>query len=372
VFWQNHPSLSYLFSGTYVGPTSQYPRVDEARMDALYELEIAFAQMPASDCPPRIVDALFRNLLVDVTGNTHRAEFCVDKLFPPPGLGLQLGLLELRAFEMAPHVRMGLLQMLLIRALVCMFWKTPFDGRLVRWGVALHDRFMLPYFVKRDLAEVLIQLRQSGFNFEDEWFAAHLEFRFPKIGAIQAEGVEVELRRALEPWNVLAEETVSGRTVRTVDSSLERIQVRVSGATTESRFAVACNGRRVPLQPASEAAVLIAGVRYRARALSATLHPTVPVHAPLVFHLIDCWTQRSIGQCTYHVEPPDGRHYTGRPVNAAEAEGRRLERFKVTVPSPDGIEVPESEVNSIFPGTLDLRVPPPAPKTRIETRGSFS
>ena len=370
-FWQNHPSLSYLFSGTYVGPTSQYPRVDEARMDALYELEIAFDQMRASHCPPRIVDALFRNLLVDVTGNTHRAEFCVDKLFPPPGLGLQLGLLELRAFEMAPHVRMGLLQMLLIRALVCMFWKTPFDGCLVRWGVALHDRFMLPYFLKRDLADVLMQLRHSGFDFEDDWFASQLEFRFPKIGAIKADGVELELRRALEPWNVLAEETASGRTVRSVDSSLERIQVRVSGAAPESRYAVACNGRRVPMQPGAEAGVLIGGVRYRARALSATLHPTVPVHAPLVFDLIDCWGQRSIGECTYHVEPPDGRSYSGRPVNAAEAEGRRQERFQVISPPLDFTEIPESEANPIFPGTLDLRIPPPAPKNRIETRGSL-
>ena len=131
---------------------------------------------------------------------------------------------------MPPHVRMSLLQMLLIRALVCMFWKTPFEGRLVRWGAALHDRFMLPYFVRRDLAEVLAQLRRSGFNFEEEWFASHLEFRFPKIGSITADGIELELRRALEPWNVLAEETVSGRTVRSVDSSLERIQVRVSGS----------------------------------------------------------------------------------------------------------------------------------------------
>jgi len=371
-FWQNHPSLSYLFSGTYVGPTSQYPRVDEARMDALYELELAFDQIPPGDCPPETVDALFRNLLADVTGNTHRAEFCVDKLFPPQGLGLQLGLLELRAFEMPPHVRMSLLQMLLIRALVCMFWKIPFEGRLVRWGAALHDRFMLPYFVRRDLAEVLAQLRQSGFDFEEDWFASHLEFRFPNIGAITTDGVELELRRALEPWNVLAEETVSGRTVRSVDSSLERIQVRVSGATAESRYVVACNGRRVPLQPASQPGVLIAGIRYRARKLSATLHPTVPVHAPLVFDLIDCWMQRSIGQCTYHVEPPDGRDYTTRPRNVAEAEGRRLERFRVASPSLSRAEIPGPDANPIFPGTLDLRTPPPASRNRIETRESSS
>jgi uncharacterized protein (DUF2126 family)/transglutaminase-like putative cysteine protease len=368
VFWQNHPSLSYLFSGTYVGPTSQYPRVDEARMDALYELEVAFDHLPAGDCPPWILDALFRNLLADVTGNTHRAEFCVDKLFPPQGLGLQLGLLELRAFEMPPHVRMSLLQMLLIRALVCMFWKTPFNGRLVRWGAALHDRFMLPYFVRRDLAEVLAQLRGSGFKFEDEWFASHLEFRFPKIGSITADGIDLELRRALEPWNVLAEETVSGRTVRSVDSSLERIQVRISGITADSRYLVACNGRRVPLQPAAEPGVMIAGIRYRARRLSVTLHPTVPVHAPLVFDLIDTWMQRSIGQCTYYVEPSDGRTYTARPANAAEAESRRLERFHVNSPSLNLAAIPEEEINPIFPGTLDLRVPPPASKYHVETQ----
>jgi uncharacterized protein (DUF2126 family)/transglutaminase-like putative cysteine protease len=368
-FWQNHPSLSYLFAGMYVGPTSQYPRVDEARLDALYELEVAFRHLPSGDCPPYIVDGLFRNLLADVTGNTHRAEFCVDKLFPPPGLGSQLGLLELRAFEMQPHVRMNLLQMLLIRGLVCMFWKSPFEGGLVRWSTALHDRFMLPDAVRRDLSEVLGGLRRSGFEFEDEWFDAHLEFRFPKIGSITAEGISLELRQALEPWNVLPEETVSGQTVRSVDSSLERMQVKVSGLTQESRYIVACNGRRVPLQPTAEAGEAVAGVRYRARKLSATLHPTVPVHAPLVFDLIDSWKGRSIGRCTYLVAPPDGRLYTARPVDAAEAERRRLERFQITGSAPTQMAVPEDETNPIFPATLDLRLPPPEPKSKIQTPG---
>ena len=371
-FWQNHPSLSYLFSGMYVGPTSQYPRVDEARMDALYELEIAFRNLPSGDCPPFVVDGLFRNLLVDATGNSHRAEFCVDKLYPPEGLGLQLGLLELRAFEMAPHVQMNLLQMLLIRALVSIFWKTPFEASLIRWGTTLHDRFMLPDFVRRDLREVLARLRLSGYNFEEEWFESHLEFRFPKIGSIAADGVELELRQALEPWNVLAEETHSGHTVRTVDSSMERMQVKMSGFTTESRYVVTCNGRRVPLQLTGEPGVALGGVRFRARRLSASMHPTVPVHAPLVFHLIDCLKGYSIGQCTYHVGPPDGSSYAARPVNAAEAEGRRIERFKVARPALSPMAAPEEEINPLFPMTLDLRLPLRGKKSKIDTPGFVS
>jgi uncharacterized protein (DUF2126 family) len=364
-FWQNHPSLSYLFSGMYVGPTSQYPRVDEARMDALYELELAFRLLPSHDCSPYIVDGLFRNLLADVTGNTHRAEFCVDKLFPPEGLGLQLGLLELRAFEMPPNVRMGLLQMLLVRALACTLWKVPFRRNLVRWGPVLHDRFMLPHFIEQDLLEVIAVLQQSGFAFEPEWFAPHLELRFPKIGSISADGVEIELRRALEPWNVLAEETSSGRTVRNVDSSVERIQVKVSGPTADCRYAVACNGRRVPLEPAAETGVAVAAVRFRARRLSSILHPTVPVHSPLTFTLIDRLTARSIRQCVYRIEPPEGREYAGRPANAAEALARRLERFEVSN-SVVPVSMPGEESNPVFPGTLDLRIPPPGPNDRTE------
>jgi uncharacterized protein (DUF2126 family) len=284
-------------------------------------------------------------------------------------------LLELRAFEMAPHVQMNLLQMLLVRALVSMFWKTPFEGSLVRWGTALHDRFMLPEFIGRDLREVLARLRLAGCNFEDEWFDAHLEFRFPKIGSIAVDGVELELRHALEPWNVLAEETFSGRTVRSVDSSMERMQLKVSGFTVESRYAVTCNGRMVPLQLTGEPGIALAGVRFRARRLSASLHPTIPVHAPLVFHLIDRMRGCSIGQCTYHVEPPDGRTYAARPVSAAEADGRRMKRFQVGTPALSPMAAPEeegNEINPLFPMTLDLRLPPRGQKTQIETPGLVS
>ena len=369
-FWQNHPSLSYLFSGTYVGPTSQYPRVDEARMDALYELELAFRHLPSRDCPSQTIDGLFRNLLADVTGNTHRAEFCVDKLFPPDGLGLRLGLLELRAFEMPPNMRMGLLQMLLVRALVCAFWKAPFRDNLVPWGPILHDRFMLPHYIKQDFLEVLAHLRGSGFDFETAWFDSHFDFRFPRIGSISADGVEVELRRALEPWNVLAEETASGRTVRNVDSSLERVQVAVSGVPEDSRYIVACNGRRVPLQRISESDIAVAGVRFRARKLSATMHPTIPVHSPLTFTLMDRRNGRSLAQCAYRVDSPEEREYSSRPLNAEEALARRLERFEIICPVVPS-SIPAEEINPTFPGTLDLRIPAHGPGMSVQTTESL-
>ena len=356
-FWQNHPSLSYLFSGMYVGPTSQYPRVDEARVDALYELEVSFSQLPEEGCPPDILDGLFRNLLVDVTGNTHRAEFCIDKLFPPEGQGLRLGLLELRAFEMAPHYRMGLLEMLLVRALVCSFWRESFHGRLLRWGAALHDRFMLPHFVQKDFLEVLTHLRGSTYDMDPAWFASHFEFRFPKIGSVAADGVEIELRQALEPWNVLAEETTSGGTGRSVDSSLERMQVKVTGLVIDSRYVVACNGRRVPLSPTGDPGEAVAGIRYRARRLSAALHPTIPVHTPLVFDLIDTWKSQAIARCTYFAGPPDGSLHQTRPVDASEARARRQQRFQASVPSAEPMAAPPEENNPIFPMTLDLRWP---------------
>ena len=269
-FWQNHPSLSYMFAGMYVGPTSQYPRVDEARTDALYELELSFSQLPPDDCPPYILDGLFRNLLVDVSGNTHRAEFCIDKLFPPEGAGLRAGLLELRAFEMAPHVRMGLLQMLLVRALVAVFWRQPFTGELLRWGATLHDRFMLPHFLEQDFAEVLDHLNRSSYKFDPAWFAPHIEFRFPRIGTATADGITLELRQALEPWNVLAEETTSSGTGRSVDSSLERIQIKLTGAHSSPAVIVVAPATAAtsPCTPPALPGESLAGIRYRARRLN--------------------------------------------------------------------------------------------------------
>jgi uncharacterized protein (DUF2126 family) len=354
-YWQNHPALSYLFSGRFIGPTSQAPRVDEARADALYELQIAFDELDRHpNCQPWMVDRLFRNLLIDVTGNTHRAEFCIDKLYSPDSATGRLGLLEFRGFEMPPHERMSLTQQLLLRTLVARFWKTPYTQPLVDWKTRLHDQFMLPHFIWRDFQDVIEDCQASGYDMQTDWFEPHFEFRFPFVGGFAHNSVSVEIRQAIEPWNVLGEEATGSGTSRYVDSSVERMQVKVNGYVNE-RYSITCNGRALPLHPTDVQGQYVAGIRYRAWQPPSCLHPTIPVDGPLTFDIYDNWMGRSVDGCRYHVGHPGGLNPSTLPVNSYEAESRRAARFTRVGHSGVSLKPKKVGINRDFPMTLDLR-----------------
>ncbi|MET0900289.1 MAG: transglutaminase family protein [Mycobacterium sp.] len=367
-YWQRHPSLSYLFSGRFVGTTSQAPRVDEGRSEALYELEIAFAEIARLTQPggketaaPWVTDRALRHLLTDITGNTHRAEFCIDKLYSPDSPRGRLGLLELRGFEMPPHYQMAMVQSLLVRALVSRFWSEPLRAPLIRHGENLHGRYLLPHFIIHDIAAVAADLRAYGINFDTSWLDPFTEFRFPRIGTAVFDGVEIELRGAIEPWNTLGEESTAGGTARYVDSSVERIQVRLIGADRH-RYIVTCNGYPIPLLATDNSDIQVGGVRYRAWQPPSALHPTITVDGPLRFELIEVDSAMSRGGCTYHVAHPGGRSYDSPPVNAVEAESRRGRRFEASGFTPGKVDMSDIREKQArqstdvgAPGILDLR-----------------
>ncbi|WP_439487254.1 DUF2126 domain-containing protein [Algoriphagus sp.] len=380
-YWQHHPALSYLFSTQFIGPTSQAPRVDEGRDDMLYELELAFQQVPEgkeNEIPFWMVDRIFRNLLVDITGNTHRAEFCIDKLYSPDSSSGRLGILEFRGFDMPPHYRMSMVQLLLIRALLSWFWKEPYKHKLVRWGTSLHDKFLLPHYCYKDMTEVMNDLKGAGYNFDISWFDPFFSFRFPFVGELQVEDIHIDMKMAIEPWHVLGEEMSSTGTARYVDSSLERLQVKISGLT-DSRYYLLCNGYRIPLKNTGVQGEFVAGIRYRAWQPYSALHPTIGIDTPLVIDLYDSWTKKSIAACQYHVVHPGGRSYDNFPVNSYEAEARRISRFfdyGHTIAKPaaalaqeniqpgryltettaqNNYETLQEEINPDFPHTMDLR-----------------
>jgi uncharacterized protein (DUF2126 family) len=380
-YWQHHPALSYLFAGPFIGPTSQAPRIDEGRDERLYEVEIAFEQIPDDgEVPFWMVDRIFRNLLVDITGNTHRSEFCMDKLYSPDSSTGQLGILEFRAFDMPPHKHMNLVQTLLIRALIAKFWKEPYKHKLIRWGTELHDRFLLPHFAYLDMVDVVNDLKAAGYNFDISWFDPFFEFRFPHYGGITVDNIQLELRLGIEPWHVLGEELSNAGTARFVDSSLERLQVKVSGFV-EGRHILVCNGCRVPLRSAGIKGDYVSGIRYKAWNPPSALHPTIGADAPLVFDIVDTWNNRILGGCTYFVSHPGGRSFDTYPVNSFEAESRKISLFQGFGHTPSATrEVPVIEkttsgvsrfvaetkkemkgdtpielINPEYPNTLDLR-----------------
>ena len=357
-YWQHHPALSFAFTGAYLGPSSQAPRIDESTFEALYELEIACAGAENLGSPQNLAlyDLLFRDLLMDRSGNTHRAEISVDKLWNPFAPNGRLGLVEFRAFETHPSCAVQSVTALFVRAILARLCAAPFGEPFHRWGGELHDRFFLPAFVWEDLVAICAELKKSGIAFNPEWLRAPWEFRFPKLGEFalkfqkplppdapkdqkpEEESFAIEFRQALEAWPLLGESPNAGTVSRTVDSSVDRIEARISDKKFLAGGLLLVNGlpcefREVAhspltLSPSPAAAGAAAGIRYRAFYLTPSLQPHVPVHAPLLLEWVDRETLTVVAAARWHVWNPTNTAYPAAPADDTVAAARRAERWE--------------------------------------------
>lgn len=327
-YWQHHPSLSYLFSGQFVGPGSQAPRVDEGPSHGLYELEVACEGLENStgSVGGEQIDQFFKNLLTDSSGNTHRAELCFDKFHNYAQANGCLGIIELRAFETFPEVSTMSAVALFIRTIFARLMKEPFREELRRWGPQLHDRYFLPTFMWQDLQSICADLKAHGFAFDPTWLESVLNFRCPTVGAMQLEHGSLDVRQAFESWPLMAEETSQGtNTVRVVDNSTDRLQLTLSDPSLLESGKLLVNGVEVPFE--SIDGQMICGLRYKCASAYPALHPHVPIQSPLHFEWVSLADDTTLAAARYFYWNPAGPVYPGRPDSAEVARQRRVERW---------------------------------------------
>ncbi|MEM0964631.1 MAG: transglutaminase family protein [Verrucomicrobiota bacterium] len=326
-FWQHHPALSYAFSGQYVGPGCQAPRFDEGPTHSLYETEVACEGMASvqSDFDPARIDHFLKNLMTDAAGNTHRAELCFDKFFNTAAPNGCMGIIEFRAFETLPEARMNAVAALFLRSIVTRLFLKPFRKRLRRFGTTLHDEFFLPSRLWQDVEEICTDLQQTGLPFSSGWLKPIFDFRFPLRGKFEIPNGQIEVRQALESFPLMAEESQGRATVRKVDNSTDRLEIRLSDSACLEKGFLLINGIEVAFTEVNGSPV--AGVRYKCASAHPALHPNVPIQSPLLFEWVDQKSGKTKTAARYHHWHPTQPVYDGFPKTDAEAAKRRKARW---------------------------------------------
>ncbi|MBC2594808.1 transglutaminase family protein [Ruficoccus amylovorans] len=353
-YWQHHPALGYFFTGQYVGTGCQAPRIDESGTHAAYELELACEALENSRPDPEQIDRLLRNLLTDSSGNTHRAEICVDKFHNYAAPNGKTGIIELRAFEVFPTAEMLGLAGLFIRTVIARLAAEPFTEPMRRFGPELHDKYFLPAVIWDDLGKICRDLKAHGFDFKREWLRPLAEFRFPLRGELDLPGGEtLTVRQALEAWPLMAEENLGGPTVRMVDNSTDRLELSLSAKAPLQTHTLLCNGVEIPWQ--SVGGKPVCGLRYKCASGWPALHPHVPIQAPLLFQWIEKKSRRVKASAWYYYWNPHAPIYDGRPSDLDEARARSAERWRKVPVTNETAAVSPARTFPEMRFTLDLR-----------------